>query len=253
MSLKQVWGGSRAILLWGLAGWMAMAVKPPPSVAQETKARLTLSVGQVTVKGAGQASHAPTVLGQAFNPGDVILTGAESRAEITLPEGQGVIRMADQSLLTWVRSEGGDSARKTEAHLQVGKVWINFKALKNIKRLQERRREFQVSSPMAISGVRGTIYRMDVAPDSASLVRVYEGQVQIGWVPQQAFIPGQTLLQAPTEVAGPREIAVTEWIELIRAGQQALLTPDRKVAVSPFDTAKDAQEEWVKWNRARDK
>ncbi|OGG56029.1 MAG: hypothetical protein A3F84_28835 [Candidatus Handelsmanbacteria bacterium RIFCSPLOWO2_12_FULL_64_10] len=251
MASKWVWAGSRAILLWSLAGWMA--AQPPSSVAQETKARLTLSVGQVTVKGAGQASYTPTVLGQTFNPGDMILTGAESRAEITLLEDQGVIRIAEHSLLALVRSGGTDSTRRTEAHLTSGRVWINLKALKHIKRLQEQKRDFHLSSPMVISGVRGTIYRMDVAPDSTSLVRVYEGQVQVGWVPQQAFIPGQTVLQAPTEVAGPQEITVTEWIESIRAGQQALLTPDRKVAVSPFDTTKDAQDKWVKWNRARDK
>ena len=110
-----------------------------------------------------------------------------------------------------------------------------------------------MSSPSAVSGVRGTVYRMDVAPDSTSQVRVYEGQVQVGWVPQQAFVPGQTILQAPTEVAGPQGISVTEWIELIRAGQQAVFTPGRKMAVSPFDSTKDAMDEWVRWNRTRDK
>lgn len=245
---KAAWRGLIAILSWGIVS----AVASPPSFAQEATARLTFFSGQVTVKGPGLAPQIPAVLGQAFNQGDMVQTGVESRAEITLPEKRGILRVAGQSMMMLVSMGETDSTRKTETQLRVGSVWINFKALGNIKRLEERRSDFYMSSPTAVTGVRGTVYRMEVDPDSTSRVRVYEGQVQVGWAPQQAFIPGQTILQAPTEVAGPQEITMTQWVELIRAGQQAVLTPDRKAAISPFDAAKDAQDEWVRWNQARD-
>lgn len=224
-----------ALLIASLAVFQAL-----PGLAQT--ATISFFIGEVSVKGPGLAPAAPAKLNQSLKKGDTVKTGAESRAEIALADERGVLRVAENSQLTL---EALDRGKQVDAQLGLGRIWLN------IRKMAEDKGEVQVRSPVAAAAVRGTVYRMDVAADSTSLVRVYQGLVQVGWVPYQAFVPGQ-ILQAPTEVAGPQKISQTQWIEMIRAGQQVRLGRDRQAQVGQFDLAQDAQDAWVRWNQQRD-
>ena len=214
------------LLLWSVAAWGA-----------EPAATLSFFIGEVSVKSPGLAPAVPAKLAQPLREGETVVTGGESRAEITLSAGRGVMRVAENSRLVLETLSAGDSAR-TAARLDIGSIWSR------VRELTGDRQQFEVRSPTAAAAVRGTVFGMDVAADTSALVRVYDGRVQLGWIPQQTFSPGQ-ILQAPTEVSGPQEISQNEWIEVLTAGRQVRLGADRSAAVGTFDAAQDAGREWA--------
>jgi hypothetical protein len=63
---------------------------------------------------------------------------------------------------------------------------------------------------------------------------------------------GRREVEAPREIAPPREITVQEWVRLVAANQQLSFTRGERPVVTEFDPEEDAQLDWVQWNRARD-
>jgi hypothetical protein len=119
----------------------------------------------------------------------------------------------------------------------------------------------EVKSPSAVIAVRGTIYRLDVEPDSSTTLKVYDGEVEVS--PAQASMGmGQrqpetpvgppTDVPGPTDVAGPRDVSESEWMEIIKAQQQIVIGADGSFKRSDFDPVEDAQSDWVQWNKKRD-
>ena len=58
-------------------------------------------------------------------------------------------------------------------------------------------------------------------------------------------------IQAPTQVAGPFEVTLEEWITLVE-GMQINLRADGKYHMFEFDKEADAQDPWVQWNGEQD-
>ena len=73
------------------------------------------------------------------------------------------------------------------------------------------------------------------------------GQSGMGAVPGP---PRQ--VQAPTQVAGPTEVSMQQWFEIIKAQQQIVVRPDGSYARSDFNLQEDEKLDWVKWNKKRD-
>ena len=60
-----------------------------------------------------------------------------------------------------------------------------------------------------------------------------------------------TEIQAPTEVAGPYEVSLEEWITLVE-GMQINVRKDGKYNMFKFDQVEDASDEFVQWNKKLD-
>ena len=127
-----------------------------------------------------------------------------------------------------------------------------------------------VRTPTAVAAIRGTKYRAKAGDDESSVL-VYEGKVDVnaaknvtearrqqmrqGFQPPGAapkFTLGPvTEIQAPTQVAGPYEVSLEDWVSLVE-GMQINVRNDGKYSMFKFDQDVDAGLDFVKWNKEQD-
>ena len=127
-----------------------------------------------------------------------------------------------------------------------------------------------VRTPTAVAAIRGTKYRAKAGDDESSVL-VYEGKVDVnaaknvtearrqqmrqGFQPPGAapkFTLGPvTEIQAPTQVAGPYEVSLEDWVSLVE-GMQINVRKDGKYNMFKFDQDVDAGLDFVKWNKEQD-
>ncbi|MDP6396356.1 MAG: FecR family protein [Candidatus Marinimicrobia bacterium] len=189
-------------------------------------------------------------------------TKPKSRAEITL-NGGGKVRIAENSELELTEANVKPMQKDFNANLNKGKVWVAATAAFGEKK------NVAVRTPTAVAAIRGTKYRAN-AGEEESEVLVYEGKVDINTpenlkemrkknmeetqkgfgAPKFKLGPVQKI-EAPTQVAGPYEVTLEEWITLVE-GMQINLRKDGKYYMFEFDKEADAQDEWVKWNSEQD-
>ena len=224
--------------------------------------KITLPLGIVEVQSAGGSNWARAKVRQPVFAGDKVRTKPKSRAEITL-NGGGKVRIAENSELELSEASVTPMKKDFNANLKKGKVWVAATAAFGEKK------NVAVRTPTAVAAIRGTKYRAN-AGEKESQVLVYEGKVDIntpenlskmrqedlqqqqqqGAPPKFSLKPVQTI-QAPTQVAGPFEVTLEEWITLVE-GMQINLRADGKYHMFEFDKEADAQDAWVQWNNEQD-
>jgi hypothetical protein len=221
-----------------------------PLFAANPVGTLETFIGSVEVSAARAAGWQAAKPGARLFAGDSMRTAEESSAEIRWANG-GILRIAEQSAIALAGPS--ESARQNSgAAVLTGKVWANM------KKITSTGAEFGVSTPTATAAIRGTIFRVDMAADSTTDVLVYEGKV--------AVKPADTLKQGggrnvdttarhevegPTEVAGPVEVSLEEWITIV-AGQQIHVERTGSFKTWRFDRKKDKLDTWVKYNLEQD-
>jgi len=222
--------------------WLWTFLFPLCSAASDSLAVLNFFVGEVEVRKAEFWRKA--VLGQKLARGDWVRTGKESRAEILLPDSSAV-RLGENTLFQLKELKGARGTR-----LLRGRLWNNIRRLKA---------EYEVASPTAVAAIRGTVFRLDVAPDSTTIVWVYKGQVGVRPPPKPPWVrPGpRREVEGPKEVPPPvREVGVETWRKivaeiLVRERERMTVRRDGSAEKRPFAPEKEV-EEWVRWNRKRD-
>ena len=150
------------------------------------------------------------------------------------------------------------------ANLKKGKVWVAATAAFGEKK------NVAVRTPTAVAAIRGTKYRAKAGEDESSVL-VYDGKVDVNAAknvidarnqqmrqggPQGGAAPKFTLgpvteIQAPTQVAGPYEVSLEDWISLVE-GMQINVRKDGKYSMFKFDQDTDAGLDFVKWNKEQD-
>ncbi len=184
--------------------------------------------------------------------GDRLKTLSESRCEIKMNQ-KGTIRIGENADFTLKPAAPG---KKSSSVLRKGRLWASIKGLFN-------KRRFQIRTPTAVCSVRGTIYRIDA--DSSTKVLVYDGSVDVGPLSfaeddstqqkprqQQQPLRKPTQISGPTQVPGPFEVSLEDWVRIV-AGQQIEVRADGKYHKSKINNNVDAEDEWVKWNKSRDR
>ncbi|NOX36281.1 MAG: FecR domain-containing protein [Calditrichaeota bacterium] len=228
-------------------------------VAREPIGKITFPLNRVFVIRAGTSQLLMAHFNMEVYPGDKIETKKESRCEITLKNGD-VVRIDENSIYTLEDVKISEKEVKAESFLSVGRLWSN------IRKIFSKDDYFKVKSPSAVIAVRGTIYRVNANPDTTTQVFVYDGEVQVSpyspgmgkavqpgqQAPQQPRSLKPTYVPPPTYVAPPQEVSLETWIEIVRAQQQIVIKPDGTYEKAEFDPVKDAQLEWVQWNKRRD-
>lgn len=190
--------------------------------------------------------------------GDKVETKKESRCEITLKNGD-VVRIDENSIYTLEKVDIGEKTVKAESFLGIGKLWGT------VQKIFTKDDYYKVKSPSAVIAVRGTIYRVDVEPDSSTQLRVYDGQVEVSpWqsgmgMLEQGSTQGQPRqmgpprdVPGPQDVSGPRDVSMEEWLEIVKAQQQIVVRPDGSFEKAEFDPVEDSKSDWVQWNKKRD-
>ena len=223
---------------------------------------ITLPLGRGEVQKAGSDQWKKAGVKQPVYVNDKIRTRAKSRAEISLTGG-GEMRIGEKSELELLQADIMGMKKDYNANLKKGNVWVSAKAGFGEKK------NVAVRTPTAVAAIRGTKYRVEAGEEESSVL-VYQGEVEVnrpenlqkmrrdalekkqqeGGPPKFRLGPVQKI-EAPTQVAGPYEVSLEDWIKLVE-GMQINLRADGKYHMFEFDKEADAQSDWVKWNEELD-
>ena len=205
----------------------------------EKKGLVTYSDGQVKRKAAAVENWQNAPVNTEVLSGDKVRTYIDSRAELDLA-ALDIIRLAPRTTIDIVRlyEETKEKKVKTSIAIEEGELWANVHEV-------EASTEFDISAPVAAAAITGTILRLNVAADSTTQLKVYEGEVQIR-KPQQ--------IQGPTQVQGPREVTAEEWVKIVKAMQQITISQEGEIINFSGFSLQDEVEQtpWVKWNHELD-
>ncbi len=211
--------------------------------------------GSAQVLSAGKRDWRTLSSRQYLHGGDEVTTGSKARLELMMPD-KSKVRFAENSRFKIVQLDTGANSRNVRINVAVGRTWAN------VSRIIGGKSRFEVSCEHAVAGVRGTIYRVNVNDDTSAVVKVYDGEVAVTGGGDKAVTPetrkppvlgAPTKVSGPTTVAGPKKITMEEWVYLIRSMQQINISskgvPDKPRSF----TEQEDRDEWVDWNKARDK
>jgi hypothetical protein len=191
--------------------------------------------------------------GDLLNGGDEVATGRGSRLELTLPD-RSRVRFADNTRFKILQISAAEEtkSRDIRIHMTVGRVWAK------VSKSFTGRSRFDVSCNNAVSGVRGTVWRMNVETDQSALVRVYDGEVNVAGGKKaleevKSMARPSPRLKAPTPIPGPHKVTMEEWTYIVRSLQEIRI--DRNgVATKPFSFSPEADRDaWVDWNKEQDR
>ena len=220
--------------------------------------KISLPLGKVEVQTAGGEAWEKAKPNRPVFEGDVIRTAPKSRAEITL-QGGGKMRIGENSELELTAANVKPMAKNFSANLKKGNIFVSAKAVFGEKK------SVSVRTPTAVAAIRGTKYRAK-AGDDESEVLVYDGKVDVNAAKniiderqekRKSLDPGSApgkpkfTLGPVTEVSGPYEVTLEDWISLVE-GMQINVRKDGKYHMFKFDQAKDGDLDFVKWNNELD-
>jgi len=255
--LKRENGLHGTILIVGLL--VALLVCPDAALAKRPMAvkigrgEAKVTALQGTAKAASEGGKWRSLkVGNVLKGGDQVTTGADSRLEVTLPDNS-FLRFAENASFKIVQIDMSADAgtRNARVNVALGKTWANVSKTFGVKP------GIEVACENAVTGVRGTIYRMNVNDDQSALVRVYEGEVAVsgGGKPMEQPVPGMgppEKISGPVSVPGPRKVTMEEWVEIVRAMQQISVSATGVPGKPRPFTAEEDKEDWVDWNKQRD-
>lgn len=239
-----------------LAVAAALFVAAPSDAAGTAKApRATFVKGDVTLIAASGGEPARVKRNQELAAGSVLKTGDGARAELTFPDGS-VVRVgpASELKLEGASFDGKSKETQVEATLVGGKAWAK------VSKLVGDDSKFQVKTQNAVAGVRGTIFRVNVDKDEATVVKVYNGAVAVA----APVLGGPDTTAETGPIASDRKPVAAPFSEVNKKQFEQLLGKMMQVRVTsagfstaapePFTAKQDeeAEPEWVRWNAARD-
>jgi len=226
--------------------------------AEKTQAEVSFLQGKADALSKGETAWRSLRVGSLLSPEEEIRTGDRSRIEIRLPD-RSIMRFDQRSTfrLRSIFFNVQEGSREVKVEVPVGKAWAN------VRKAFGPKRTFEVASANAVAGVRDTIWRMNADPDRSTLIRVYEGTVEV-YSPfaRPEYKPEEGGFKAPREVRGPQEVPrpyeeVTkeQWEQIVLTQMMQLLVPavGRPERPTAFRAEEDRTEEWVRWNQQRDR
>jgi ferric-dicitrate binding protein FerR (iron transport regulator) len=232
--------------------------QPAKTAAAANQAEVTYLQGRAEVLAKGETAWKPLRVGSLLSMEDEGRTGEQSRIEIRLPD-RSILRF-DQKTTFKMKSllfDAQEGSRDMKVEVPVGKTWAN------VRKAFGPKKTFEIASANAVAGVRDTIWRMNVETDQSTLIRVYEGMVEV-YSPfvKPDYKPEETGFKAPREVRGPQEVPrpyqeVTkeQWEQIVLTQMMQVVVPavGRPHAPTSFTPEEDQREEWVRWNQQRDR
>jgi len=188
--------------------------------------------------------------------GDQVRTMINSRAELELRELD-VIRLAPRTTIDIVKLFEETKMQKDQTQINVveGDIWAMVSTV-------QAGAEFNLNTPVAGAAITGTVFRVSVEEDSSTQLKVYQGEVHIGNAMDNPHVKPQYVpagpprkTTGPSQVSGPRQVSLEEWMYIVKNMQVINISKSGKVlSAGDFSaTDKEEQSDWVKWNMERDK
>ena len=221
--------------------------------AKQTK--LTFVKGDVNV--GADPTFARAKRGQEVAAGQTVKTGDGARAELTFPDGS-IVRVGPNATLKveGAAFDGKTKEVKVEATLVGGQAWAK------VAKLVGEDAQFSLKTNNAVAGVRGTVFRVNVDRDEATVVKVYNGAVAVA-APLIAAADSTAGATGPIAsdrkpIAPPmKEVTIIEFEHLlgkmmsVRIPKGSTVRDAAPVQFTPEEDSKE-EPEWVRWNSSRD-
>jgi hypothetical protein len=242
------------LLVVALIGWSSALLAQEPFVfsLEGERAQVTFVQAEVRRQASAEGTWTPLSLGAFVEAGDRIMTMKGGRVELQLPD-KSIIRFDEHSDVRLVRAayDPAQSKRNVRFSLALGKTWAN------IQQVFGSRKGVQVETENAIVGVRGTVFRLNVARDKSAIIKVYRGKVAVHR-PHRIPAPGEPgsrirRVPGPTRVEGPHRVTMEEWIRIVEAMQQITVSSDGIPSKPRTFTLEEDVNDWVRWNVERDR
>ncbi|HMN67443.1 MAG TPA: FecR family protein [Bdellovibrionales bacterium] len=145
--------------------------------AQNVHGVLRVVKGDVQIKSAKSGQNARARIGEKVFPKDVVITGKDARAKIVMVDNN-EINVSPESQIEIQHYEFDPAAGKKEVLLNViyGKVRSKVE-----QKYDGKTSKFQIKTPSAVAGVRGTDFMTGYNPSTrSSQVVTFEGRVEFG-------------------------------------------------------------------------
>lgn len=239
------------------SGW-ALSAQTVAKTAGPNQAQVTFLQGRAEVLSKGQTAWTLLTVGSILSIDDEVRTGEKARIEIQLPD-RSILRFDQQTAfkMKTIFFDAQEGSRDVKVEMGSGKTWAN------VRKVFGSKKTFEVASANAVAGVRDTIWRMNVGSDRSTLVRVYEGSVEV-YNPfvRPDYKPEEGGFKAPQEVQGPKEVprpyeevSKEQWEQIVLTQMMQVVIPPTGKPGEPvaFSAEEDQREEWVRWNQERDK
>jgi len=240
--------------------------------AQENQqvGKVTFPIGKNFVQGKSQNSWEKVKYNMIVNDRDKIKTAKESRCEVTFKTKK-VMRIGQNSIVEITKDEAGTE----EVKMSRGLAWLSIFLPKGKSRLRVR-------TPSSVCAVRGTVYRLN-CDSTLSTYRCYEGELSVTPFEKD----GKTLSDSSFDVGAGEELILVmnfeeykkmqekefqdyeddqqqefekfleedqkEYDDMVKQDLEDFKTMDEiGYKKSTFDQDKDAQSDWVQWNKRLD-
>ncbi len=130
--------------------------------------------GAVEVKEPGEADFRPLSTEARVLAGTIVRTGENASAVLHWVDGTRLQAGANTTLkVLECRFDKRTNAASSFFRLDVGRIWVR------VIRSLSADSKFEIHTPTATAGVRGTTFSMNVAPDGGTEILVYEGDVEV--------------------------------------------------------------------------
>ncbi len=139
--------------------------------SSEKNTVITSLQGELTVKKAGSANWVKAEVKMLLNKGDSIKTGAEASAKITFFDGSTIELKANTQIeFTDLINE---QAKQIQMKQEIGET------ISKVEKLVDSASKYEIETPTAVAGVRGSSMRVSVSPDGTTQVQNLEGKISV--------------------------------------------------------------------------
>jgi hypothetical protein len=170
-----------------------------PTWAVKEGAVLVASEGSVFARTGNRPRWFPASVRAAYLPGDALLTGRRSRAEVAFADGT-ITRMAPVSILQIPKQTTPSLGR-----LLFGRVWM---------KVSKQHAPISLTTPSAVATVVGTELTVSVDGEDNTRVACMEGAVKVQGLqgPEILLKPGQSVeVRMGAAVEAPQTFDVARW------------------------------------------
>jgi|GEM_PF-3534240 len=174
--------------------------------------------GTVNVKKSGGSKTFAAFKNMTLNEGDTVTTAKGGKLVLELSSSkaeQDSITIGENSQVTFTTMKD-DKGTKTKMNVWAGSLWVKVKSITNASD------QFELETPTAIMGVRGTHFLVHVSPQTgittlSSLSGIITGKHTANKSDSQV-LPAQQIVLLPEEKGGPQDLVTIIDLEELVAG-----------------------------------
>ncbi|WP_031517238.1 FecR family protein [Desulfofalx alkaliphila] len=198
-------------------------------------AKIMAVQGNVKVLRAGGEKDFPAFKGMGLTQGDTIITGKDGRVTLELAQDK-ELKIGENSrvMISKLVQSLENNADKTSLNLKAGQVYTN------VKGELKPGAKYEIRTPTAVMGVRGTQFFVSIASDGQAKVVTLEGVVFVT-VPQLVTLEDGTTVTQDVEIEVQPNMIFVQTGDMTDPGRYDLetLTGDEELSLFVLETLQE--------------